>query len=41
MVMFAKPLTDMTTQIAGQLFNGQAYIDAVLSTVPYGGNNSK
>ena len=41
MVMFAKPLTDMTTQIAGQLFNGQAYIDAVLSTVPYGGDNSK
>ena len=39
MVMFAKPLTDITSQIAGQLYNGQAYIDAVLSTVPYGDNS--
>ncbi len=36
MVVFAKPLTNITSQIAGQLYNEQAYIDAVLGTVPHG-----
>lgn len=38
MVIFAKPLNDMSSQIAAQLYNQQAYIDAVLTTLPHGEN---
>lgn len=36
MVIFAKPLTVMSSQTASQLYNEQAYINAVLSTLPHG-----
>ncbi|MDO8827196.1 monovalent cation/H+ antiporter subunit D [Methylophaga sp.] len=38
MVVFAKPLNDMSAQIAAQLYDHQAYIDAVLTTLPHGEN---
>ncbi|MCL5975934.1 MAG: monovalent cation/H+ antiporter subunit D [Gammaproteobacteria bacterium] len=38
MVIFAKPLNDMSSQIAAQLYDQQAYIDAVLTTLPHGEN---
>jgi len=39
MVLFAKPLTDMSRQVAAQLYDEQAYISAVLGTVPHGENS--
>ena len=36
MVIFAKPLNNMSTQIAAQLYDQQAYINAVLDTLPHG-----
>lgn len=36
MVLFAKPITDFNEQAAAQLFNADAYIEAVLSTQPAG-----
>lgn len=36
MVLFAKPITDFNEQAAAQLFNSEAYIEAVLSTQPAG-----
>ncbi|ODN66871.1 monovalent cation/H+ antiporter subunit D [Methylophaga muralis] len=38
MVIFAKPLNEMSSQIAAQLYDQQAYIDAVLTTLPHGEN---
>lgn len=38
MVIFAKPLNEMSSQIAAQLYDQQAYIDAVLTTIPHGEN---
>jgi multicomponent K+:H+ antiporter subunit D len=38
MVIFANPLNEMSSQIAAQLYDQQAYIDAVLTTLPHGEN---
>lgn len=38
MVVFAKPLNGMSAEIAAQLYDHQAYIDAVLTTLPHGEN---
>lgn len=37
MVIFAKPLNEMSTQISAQLYDQQAYINAVMETRSYGG----